>query len=218
MDRLKLFTLFLPWQTCSFRNHSHLEQGMFDVLQLSPHTDEFSLTSLIKYKQHDFKIINLNRQSISAKIDNLKIVIHNLDNQQVSIDSLNSYKYNAHTNPLFTKMFLLKVGDIHTVQQLNFVYKLTQNNLPAYFNSFIIRRQHNIHERLTRNRHYACYCKSSPQFRRKVHKIFKTVNDTSTQIIDKMHTHSLQGVANYSKDLLIYEYDVRYCTGTLPLY
>ena len=33
--------------------------------------------------------------------------------------------------------------------------------------------------------------------------VFKSVNDTSTQIIDKMYTHSLQGVANYSKHLLI---------------
>ena len=50
-------------------------------------------------------------------------------------------------------MHLLKVGDIHTVQQFKNVYKFTQNNLPAYFNSFLIRRQHNIYEHLTRNRH-----------------------------------------------------------------
>ena len=56
--------------------HSHLEQGMLDVLQLSPYTDEYSLTSVIKFKQHDFKIIKcLNCQSHSANIDNLKIVI-----------------------------------------------------------------------------------------------------------------------------------------------
>ena len=69
--------------------HSHdLEQGMLDVLQLSPYTDEYSLTSVIKFKQHDFKIISLNCQSLSAKIDNLKILMHNLDNQQVYIDAI----------------------------------------------------------------------------------------------------------------------------------
>ena len=68
--------------------HSHLEQGMLDVLQMSPYTDEYSLTSVIKFKQHDFKIISLNCQSLSAKIENLKIVMHNLDNQQVYIDAI----------------------------------------------------------------------------------------------------------------------------------
>ena len=72
--------------------------------------------------------------------------------QKMALRAMTSSKYNAHTNPLFKKMHLLKVGDIHTVQQLKNFYKLTQNNLPAYFNSFLIRRQHNIHEHLTRNR------------------------------------------------------------------
>ena len=119
---------------------------MLDVLQLSPYTDEYSLTSVIKFKgalyriqilcrrytfwsypagltiadtpgkqklkyrrvylhhfqttiaeyihttpnsiqchfkQHDFKIISLNCQSLSAKIDNLTILMHNLDNQHL---------------------------------------------------------------------------------------------------------------------------------------
>ena len=92
-------------------------------------------------------------------------------------------------------------------------YKLTQNNLPAYFNSFLIRRQHNIHEHLTRNRHMLVTEKVHYKFAEKCirYSVFKTVNDTPTQIIDKMYTHSLQGVANYSKNLLINEYDVRCC-------
>ena len=133
--------------------------------------------------------------------------------QKMALRAMTSSKYNAHTNPLFKKMHLLKVGDIHTVQQLKFFYKLTQNNLPAYFNSFLIRRQHNIHEHLTRNRHMLVTEKVHHKFAEKCirYSVFKTVNDTPTQIIDKMYTHSLQGVANYSKNLLINEYDVRCC-------
>ena len=91
--------------------------------------------------------------------------------------------------------------------------EITQNNLPAYFNSFLIRRQHNIHEHLTRNRHMLVTEKVHHKFAEKCirYSVFKTVNDTPTQIIDKMYTHSLQGVANYSKNLLINEYDVRCC-------
>ena len=133
--------------------------------------------------------------------------------QKMALRAMTSSKYNAHTNPLFKKMHLLKVGDIHTVQQLKKFYKLTQNNLPAYFNSFLIRRQHNIHEHLTRNRHMLVTEKVHHKFAEKCirYSVFKTVNDTPTQIIDKMYTHSLQGVANYSKNLLINEYDVRCC-------
>ena len=133
--------------------------------------------------------------------------------QKMALRAMTSSKYNAHTNPLFKKMHLLKVGDIHTVQQLKFFYKLTQNNLPTYFNSFLIRRQHNIHEHLTRNRHMLVTEKVHHKFAEKCirYSVFKTVNDTPTQIIDKMYTHSLQGVANYSKNLLINEYDVRCC-------
>ena len=133
--------------------------------------------------------------------------------QKMALRAMTSSKYNAHTNPLFKKMHLLKVGDIHTVQQLKFFYKLTQNNLPAYFNSFLIWRQHNIHEHLTRNRHMLVTEKVHHKFAEKCirYSVFKTVNDTPTQIIDKMYTHSLQGVANYSKNLLINEYDVRCC-------
>ena len=110
----------------------------------------------------------------------------------MALRAMTSSKYNAHTNPLFKKMHLLKVGDIHTVQQLQFFYKLTQNNLPTYFNSFLIRRQHNIHEHLTRNRHMLVTAKVHHKFAEKCirYSLFKTVNDTPTQIIDNMYTHS----------------------------
>ena len=40
--------------------------------------------------------------------------------QKMALRAMTSSKYNAHTNPMFKKMHLLKVGDIHTVQQLIF--------------------------------------------------------------------------------------------------
>ena len=116
----------------------------------------------------------------------------------MALRAMTSSKYNAHTNHLFTKVYLLKAGDIHTVQQLKFFYMLTHNNLPAYFNSFRIRRQHNIHEHLTRSRRMLVAAKVHHKFAEKCirYSVFKTVNDTSTEITDKMYTHSLQGVAN----------------------
>ena len=115
---------------------------------------------------------------------------------------------------LYFRHFLANSCLALTVQQLKNVYKITQNNLPASFNSFLIRRQHSIHEHLTRNRHMLVTAKVHHKFAETciVYSVFKTVNDTPTQIIDKMYTHSLHGVANYSKNLLINEYDERCCT------
>ena len=42
-------------------------------------------------------------------------------------------RYNAHTEPLFRQLRLLKVQDIFDVQCLKFWYKFVNNELPNYF-------------------------------------------------------------------------------------
>ena len=43
-------------------------------------------------------------------------------------------KYNAHSEPLFKELKLLKLGDIRKLQERNFYYKLVHKQLPSYFN------------------------------------------------------------------------------------
>ena len=46
---------------------------------------------------------------------------------------MTNIKYNAHTEPLFQQLHLLKVNDIFDEQCLNFLYKFVNKKLPNYF-------------------------------------------------------------------------------------
>ena len=42
-------------------------------------------------------------------------------------------KYNAHTEPLFKKLNLLKLSDIFKTRQARFYYRYINNEVPVYF-------------------------------------------------------------------------------------
>ena len=42
-------------------------------------------------------------------------------------------KFYCHSEPLFKKLQLLKIKDIHTLQELKFYHQLKNNRLPSYF-------------------------------------------------------------------------------------
>ena len=54
-------------------------------------------------------------------------------------------KYNAHTEPFFEELKLLKVKDIFDVQCMKFRYKFTNDLLPNFFRS-MFRYNHKIHD------------------------------------------------------------------------
>ena len=60
-------------------------------------------------------------------------------------------KYNAHTEPLFKALDLLKLKDMLNLSSLKFYYRYLHNNLPAYFNSFQITTQGSHHHYNTRH-------------------------------------------------------------------
>ena len=53
-------------------------------------------------------------------------------------------KYNAHTDPLFKSLKLLKTKDIFDVQCMKFWYKFVNNNEPTYFAS-MFRYNHELY-------------------------------------------------------------------------
>ena len=74
-------------------------------------------------------------------------------NTQKAIRILTGSKYNAHTEPLFKQLNLLKISDICKLQEIIFYYKLINNKLPLYFNTFNCQRNSEIHTNNTRQRH-----------------------------------------------------------------
>ena len=71
--------------------------------------------------------------------------------QKQALRIMTNSRYNAHTEPLFKQLHLLKVKDIFDVQCLKFWYKFVNNELPNYFcNMFTY--NHELHDFETRNR------------------------------------------------------------------
>jgi hypothetical protein len=128
--------------------------------------------------------------------------------QKKAIRILSISKYNAHTEPLFKKLNLLKVEDILKLHELKFYYKYKHERLPHYlqqiplvFNNEIhdhdTRAQNDIHENKTLHE-FAQYCIR--------HDLPKRINEMHHSILDKIHTHSLKGLARYIKIFALKSY------------
>ena len=65
--------------------------------------------------------------------------------QKRAVRMISCSKYNAHTEPLFKCLNLLKVEDIFKIKILKFCYKYSQKTLPLYFNEMFTKTsdQHN---------------------------------------------------------------------------
>ena len=58
--------------------------------------------------------------------------------------------YNAHTEPFFKNLKLLKIQDILTLQTLKIYHKFRNNNLPNYIQNWPLFQNSNIHNHNTR--------------------------------------------------------------------
>ena len=126
--------------------------------------------------------------------------------QKRAIRLLTNSKYNAHTNPLFKSMKILKIEDMRRIQELVFFYKFSKNMLPVYFKTEYIR----FLESNYTNRHR--FSLLFPRFRHEYfrqnlrYSIVNTINNAPITYLEKVHTHSLKGFRNYIKNDIISKY------------
>ena len=71
--------------------------------------------------------------------------------QKWAVRAVTSSKYNAHTNPIFQKLRLIKLEDIRNLSYLKFHYKYTKNELPRYFDN-MFDQKFPCHDYPTRNK------------------------------------------------------------------
>ena len=119
-------------------------------------------------------------------------------------------KFNAHTEPLFRELSLLKVNHIFQLQCLKLYYSITNGRTPAFFSSMFVlndtvhsyqtRHRGDIHIPLT-NTTSARHC-----IRQYVPRLITTM---SFLVISIVNTHSYIGFSNYVKQHLIglYRYE-----------
>ena len=125
--------------------------------------------------------------------------------------------YNAHTEPWFKQLGILKINNLFDLNCLKFVYNYNKGELPRYFLGFKFEQRSSIHDHDTR---FANLIDSKPT--RTVmaqncirYHIVTVLNCTPKYILDKIHTHSLQGFTFYIKryylDQMTFECSLRKC-------
>ena len=117
-------------------------------------------------------------------------------------------KYNAHTEPLFKKLDLLTVKDMLKHNTLKFYYRLKKQEVPDYFMSYKILTQEEIHGRNTRYKRLIPKNMTRTQTQQNCLRNFlpSIMNETSSDILDKIDTHSFKGYSNYAKRTYIDKY------------
>ena len=70
--------------------------------------------------------------------------------QKKAVRIIINAKYNAHTEPIFKRLKLLKLEHLCSLQELKFCFKLENGILPAYFKNGLFIRNESIHEHFTR--------------------------------------------------------------------
>ena len=110
-------------------------------------------------------------------------------------------KYNAHTEPLFKKLGLLKLEDMMKHNTLKFYYKFKKNKIPSYFKNYQDLTQRQIHGRNTRLNQLIPTNITRTAIQQKCLRNYlaEVLNSTSISILDKINTHSYNGFANYAK-------------------
>ena len=129
--------------------------------------------------------------------------------QKKAVRIITAAKFNAHTEPIFKKLNILKIEDMVKLQELKFLYKLENGTLPKYFRSSdILIRQADIHSHDTRNaedyrtpQSRLCLVSNSICYN-----LPEISNKCPDEIKPKIFTHSYYGYSEYIKKFLLNKY------------
>ena len=122
--------------------------------------------------------------------------------QKRAVRIITCSKYNAHSEPIFKMLNLLRIADIFLLQQLKFYFKLVNMELPTYFNNMACQHNYEVHQHNTRAARSLFIPQVNHEFAKKCirYSIIQTVNRTPAPIISKIATHSISGFCKYIKN------------------
>lgn len=120
--------------------------------------------------------------------------------QKWAVRVITNSKYNAHTDPLFKKLNLLKATDIYQCNILKFYFKYENKLLPYYFEN-MFESLPPPHSYNTRNRGQPLFniprtISASRSIR---YALPSLLSNTPDCITEKVNTHSMNGFTNYIK-------------------
>lgn len=128
--------------------------------------------------------------------------------QKKAIRAITNSKYNAHTEPLFKSLRLLKCPDLCALQCFKFCFKLENGLLPTYFiHNDLFRKTTSIHNYSSRgNKFYVPRVKhdfAMSAIRYKIPVFFNSMNE---QFKNKCYSHSIDSFKKYVKGKIIDSY------------
>ena len=117
-------------------------------------------------------------------------------------------KSNAHTEPLFKQMRLLKIQDILKLQELKFYCKLINHQLPSYFNRIPIVLNSAVHQHTTRTESNIFITRVNHEYAKRCirYRIIHTVNSTHNSITSEISTHRIGGFSYFIKMYILSNY------------
>jgi hypothetical protein len=125
--------------------------------------------------------------------------------QKKAVRSISNNKYNAHTEPIFKKLNILTLKDMHILCKLKFFYKLENNMLPPYFWLYMFSAN-----KTSKTRNKDPYQQLVPKMAVFLKSIRFSVpillRNTPPLIKGKAQTHSFQGFCTYIKKYMINKY------------
>ena len=122
--------------------------------------------------------------------------------QKRAVRIISRNKYNAHTEPIFKKLGLLKIQDMFKLSLLKFQFKLSNGKLPEYFPT-IFTVEETEHSYKTRNKNSSrlpipVTTSAESSIRYFLPKFLPSIPQLIT---DKVSTHSMEGFSNYAKKI-----------------
>lgn len=130
---------------------------------------------------------------------------HLIKLQKKATRIITNSKYNAHTDPLFKKLRILKMNDIITRKLYKFYYRYKKDNLPYYFTYNFLKRNEHLYG--TRNESFI-----TPRTHHKFtencvrYQLPYLLNQHENAILNKVDTHSEYGFSLYIKNINIQKY------------
>ena len=133
--------------------------------------------------------------------------------QKKAVRIIGKEKYNAHTDPIFKRLKILKIEDIFKVQCLKFYFKLANKTLPSYFlSNFTLIRGGDLHQYHLRSNDYRPETIRRQSTKKRLRLFLPTLlNTTPNELLGKVYTHSLGSFKYRSKTLYLDSYSDR-CT------
>ena len=128
--------------------------------------------------------------------------------QKKTIRIITNSKYNAHTEPIFKALTILKLEDLYKLCVYKFYFNYCHVQLPDYFQHLEILERKYIHHHDTRSKLKLHVLKTKTKLAESLleYIVPQLINETTNLIIDKIFTHSYNGYTQYIKNYFINMY------------